>query len=262
MADYDDNGNDRGTTEPTFDEPADPRKGGLKGDLFYAHQTRSGITTTISDVPGYEHWMVQHRVGQMIALLPNGGIHMRAHEGMHTFVMGQNRTYVTGADDKTTDGDSSSKTNGNYNSTVNGNSTQVTKGNSVVHSKNKAEVVAEQSDSVVGSATVKAKIGYNVQVTHGTLAQSGAKGVQLASKEESVAITGKKSVTLEGGQSIALTSATDLHIKVGGMEIYIDGSGVYINSNKAKPAEGVYKSTSSDAATMEGDFGAEVAATS
>jgi hypothetical protein len=246
-----DNVTRRDKLPPNINEPPDPKKGAADGDKYYAHVDRAGNSTIISTVPGKELMMWQHRAGQFLAFMPNGGIQMRANMGMHTFVMGQSHHYVSGLENRTIEGDKGERVKGDSYVTHEKNSTQITKGDSVISSKNEAKVVAEQSDSVVGSATIKAKNGYNLQVTEGAMSQSAAKGVNLASKEGSVAITGKQTVTMEGGESVAVTASNDFHLKVGSFEIYIDGSGVYINSGKAKVAEAVYKSPTSTAATNE-----------
>lgn len=243
-----------------IDEPDDPKKGTFQGDKYDAERTRSGHLIATSDVPNQEMMIWQHRCGQYMCFRPDGSIQFRANKGMHTFVLGQSHHYISGLESKTTGGDKGERILGDSYISNEKNSTHITKGNSVTSSKNEAKTVAEQSDTVMGSGTVQAKSGYNVKVTHGALALNATKGASLGSSEESVAIVGAIAATVEGGKSVALTAAQDLHIKVGSFEIFIDSSGVWINSNRAKPASEVFKSKPADKAANEGDFGAQTEA--
>lgn len=242
---------DRKKLQTTINEPSDPKKGAFQGDKYDAERTRSGHLIATSDVPNQEMMIWQHRCGQYMCFRPDGSIQFRANKGMHTFVLGQSHHYISGLESKTTGGDKGERILGDSYVSNEKNSTHITKGNSVISAKNEAKTVAEQSDTVMGSGTVQSKNGYNVKVTHGALALNATKGASLRSSEESVAIVGAQAATVEGGKSVALTAAQDLHIKVGSFEIFIDSSGVWINSNKALPANEVFKSTPADKAIEE-----------
>jgi hypothetical protein len=241
----------RRNLQPKIDEPIDPKKQAFEGDKYFAERTRSGHLIAHSDVPNNEFMIWQHRAGQFMAFRENGSIQIRANRGMHTFVLGQNHQYISGLESKTIVGQMGLRVKDNSFTTFEKDSTQVTKGDSIVTSKNKAEVVAEQSDIVMGSGTTVAKSGYNIKVTEGSIGLNSTKGASLKSTEESVSISGKKAATIEGGKSIALTAANDLHIRVGNMDIFIDSTGIWINSNQAETAEGKWESTTSTTATKE-----------
>ena len=90
-------------TPPKWDETEDARKlpGAGKYPNYWAHKTRSGHVLMLDDSKGAESVTIQHRGGSMIQIMPDGKVHVRAQNGQHTVVFGENRMYVTGAQDIT-----------------------------------------------------------------------------------------------------------------------------------------------------------------
>lgn len=262
MINQDDKVKSRIEAPPTIEEPTDPKKGAMEGDLYQAQRTRSGHFVGYSDVPNKEFMMWQHRAGQFIAFRENGSIQVRANRGMHTFVLGQNHQYISGLNTETTEGDKATRVTKNSYTTNEGNQVIVTKGDSVISSKNEAKTVAQQCDLVCGSQTSKIKNGLNIQVTHGDMHFSATKTAAFGSQEQSAEISAKKAVTLEAGKAIAMAAGESLNFIVGNMEVRIDSSGVWINSKKAETTDQVFKSEAADAESQEGGFYGESIPTS
>jgi hypothetical protein len=107
-------------TPKEWDEVQDARKlpGAGKYPNYWAHKTRSGHVFMMDDSKGAESVTLQHRGGSMLQIMPDGKVHIRAQNGQHTVVFGENRMYVTGAHDITVDGAASLVCKKDYNVTA------------------------------------------------------------------------------------------------------------------------------------------------
>lgn len=108
------------STPPKWNEVEDARKlpGAGKYPNYWAHKTRSGHVIMLDDSKGAESVTIQHRGGSMLQIMPDGKVHLRAQNGQHTVVFGENRMYVTGAYDISVDGAASLTCKKDYNITA------------------------------------------------------------------------------------------------------------------------------------------------
>lgn len=115
--------NEAGKTGKTWHGPKDIRegKGAGKYPNYWSYKTRSGHVIQYDDSKGSESITIQHRGGSAMQFLPNGAIHMAAHNGKYDVIFGENRMTVTGAQDITVKGEGSMLVYGNYRQTVHGN---------------------------------------------------------------------------------------------------------------------------------------------
>lgn len=246
---------ERKDTPKSYDSREDPKKKAEHdATSYYCRNYRCGAYHIVNSTEGNEYVEMGDRAGNAIKFVPEklgGGIQTVAHRGMQDIVYGEYRSFSTGANDITARGDYSVRTNQNANITADGNMNTSVKENMSTTAKNMNTTVAEKMHTVAQEQSTIVKNSMHVAVTDGQMTFSASKGMAMGSKSESASIYGGKSATLEGKSKVALTAGSEMHVKVGGAEIYMDGTNVYINSGKAQEAKAVYASSPSAKTTPE-----------
>ena len=82
-------------------------EGSGKLGLATVTKTKSGHSFIMDDSEGNESVTLQHRSGSAVQMMPDGAVHITAHNSLYTVVFGENRMTVTGAHDITVKGDCS-----------------------------------------------------------------------------------------------------------------------------------------------------------
>ena len=201
-------------TPAKWDEVQDARKlpGAGKYPNYWAHKTRSGHVFMMDDSKGAESITIQHRGGSMIQINPDGKVHIRAQNGQHTVVFGENRMYVTGAHDITVNGSASMNIKKDFN--VNAKNINFTaSGNMTLKSKN-LNINPTGNIDIAGSAlTLKSNANINIE-SHGVLGIVAKKAVSLVSKEAEVVFASSKDIGMESKNGrVLLQSKQDMSVK-------------------------------------------------
>jgi fructose-specific phosphotransferase system component IIB len=204
----------KSNTPPKWDVVQDARKLPDAGKYpnYWAHKTRSGHVFMMDDSKGAESVTIQHRGGSMIQINPDGKVHIRAQNGQHTVVFGENRMYVTGAHDITVDGSASMNIKKDFN--VNAKNINFTaSGDMNLKSKN-LNLQPTGNIDIAGSAlTLKSNANINIE-THGALGIAAKKAVSLVSKEAEVVFVSSKDIGMESKNGrVLLQSKQDMSVK-------------------------------------------------
>lgn len=235
----------RDKTPDSYDSPPDPREKESEYPNYWVRKTRSGHVFMFDDTKDNEHVTLQHRSGTKIQLMPDGGFQIVSHKGRYDVTFGENRIKVTGSQDTTVDGDHSNKVKGNQNTTIYGDQVSAVRGHSVMTAKSENKVIAEHSDSVVGTKTEKvnnnattqtmgsstslSKFGMTIGSTQDSLAMGAKNQVGMKSGQQTIVESGGK-FSLTGSQAGAMLFGAKLSVKAGGT-IAVDGATVKINCN-------------------------------
>jgi hypothetical protein len=267
--------NHKKQTEKTWNGPEDARS--RKGSGEYPNQhvvkTRSGHSIIYDDSKDHESITIQHRGGSAIQFMPDGAVHMTAHNGKYDIVFGENRMTVTGANDLTVKGDGSLRVFGNYRKTVHGDVEISATGSINMRGQNINQlasenhtIVAEQGNhkfgtaaefsaphvAVVGSDSA-ALVGAQKTFVGGKETQvAGTSALKMGSEEGKVMVHAKSSIDTKsdgpmrtevagnydvkasGGGNFQV--AGDMSMKVGGNKS-IDASQIHMQSGRSKNAE-------------------------
>ena len=175
--------NPANTTPKKWQGPKEIRgeKGSGKYPNYWSHKTRSGHNIVIDDSKGSESITVQHRGGSAIQLLPNGAVHIVAHNGQYNIVFGEDRATITGAQDITVKGDASLRVYGDYNVTVHGNTNFSMTGDFNVTSKGLNRHIRGNIDTQAKNKTTKLE-GSGTTTAQGALSMVAEKAVTVASR--------------------------------------------------------------------------------
>lgn len=220
-------------TPPKWNESDDTRTNPQAGK--YPNQmtikTRSGHLIMFDDSRGAESVTIQHRVGSMVQIKPDGKVHVRANKGMHTVVFGENRMYVTGAYDITVDGAASITCDKDFN--INSKNINITAREDInIKSKNLNLNPTGSFDVAANSATIKAKTVLGIE-SQGTIAAFARGSFSAGSTEGGAVIAASRDVGVESknGRVIAeskgkmsFVSATALSISGGGLVSVLGGN--------------------------------------
>lgn len=231
--------NHKKQTEKTWNGPDDPRS--RKGSGEYPNQhvikTRSGHSVIYDDSKDHESITIQHRGGSAIQFMPDGAVHMTAHNGKYNIVFGENRMTVTGANDLTVKGDGSLRVFGNYRKTVHGDVEISATGSINMRGQNINQlasenhtIVAEQGNhkfgtaaefsaphvAVVGSKSA-AFVGRDSAFMGGKETQvAGTSSLKVGSEDGKVLVHAKSSIDTKSEGPMRTEVAGDYHLGVKG----------------------------------------------
>ena len=188
-------------TPDKWKTPKDAREGDADNTARIVRKTRSGHIIETSDTKDGEHITIQHRGGSMFQFLPDGAIHIVAHNGQYNIVMGENRMMITGAYDITVKGGGSLKVDGDYNMTVRGDYNVTTEKDYNVTAKNLNQNIRGNMDTQAKNQTTKVE-GNIATTAQGAIGIAAKYGATLESTGDSVGIRGAKQVGIEavGGE--------------------------------------------------------------
>lgn len=198
--------------------PEDPNKDAAasKSGKYWAYKDRSGNEIIINHQAGdHQNITIKHRTGTKIQLNPDGALVIEASKGSYTTVRGENQVYITGKNDITVDGDGSMKVKGDYNQTVTGRGNLTFEGDLQIKAKN-FNLMAGCLDFGGKNVTIKNEGNMSIY-SQQSLSVGAAKGVSIASVEDSVGIHGKNDVAINAdGGNMTLNSGGKTSIKAKG----------------------------------------------
>lgn len=203
-------------TPPKWDEVQDARKLPSAGKYpnYWAHKTRSGHVIMLDDSKGAESVTIQHRGGSMLQIMPDGKVHIRAQNGQHTVVFGENRMYVTGAHDITVDGSASMNIKKDFN--INAQNINFTaSGDMNMKAQNLNFQPSGKMDIAGSGLTLKSNSNISIE-SHGAIGIFARQGFSAGSKEAEAVIVSSKDVGLESKNGrLILQSKSDMSFKSG-----------------------------------------------
>ena len=223
-------------TPKEWDEVQDARKlpGAGKYPNYWAHKTRSGHVFMMDDSKGAESITLQHRGGSMLQIMPDGKVHIRAQNGQHTVVFGENRMYVTGAHDITVDGAASLVCKKDYNVTAKNFNFTAENNFNIVTGKG-FHVCAANGAAITGeSLTVKVKKNLGM-LAGGAMAVFSEGGFSTGSSGDSAIFVGQKDVAmganegrlmLKSAAKMSLLSKSAMSIRADDGKMSMSGSGI------------------------------------
>lgn len=208
---------DKLNTPRDWDEVQDARKlpGAGKYPNYWAHKTRSGHVIMLDDSKGAESVTIQHRGGSMLQIMPDGKVHIRAQNGQHTVVFGENRMYVTGAHDITVDGAASMNIKKDFN--VNATNMNFTaSGDMNMKAKNINLQPSGRMDIAGEGLTLKSNSNIDIE-SHKAIGIFAKGGFSAGSKEGETVIVANKDIGIESKSGrLVLESNQDMSLKSGG----------------------------------------------
>lgn len=192
-------------------------KGAGKYPNYWSYKTRSGHVIQYDDSKGSESITIQHRGGSAMQFLPNGGIHMVAHNGKYDVIFGENRMTITGAQDITVKGEGSMLVYGNYRHTVHGNMEVACTGSYNITAK---DVIMNPRDNFsIAGKTGTMKFDDSVQISAKQTAGIVAGKNAILNGKEMTGVGGGKAVYVAGEDTASfysknsyLMGSTELHL--------------------------------------------------
>jgi hypothetical protein len=216
---------DRLETPPKWEEVEDARKlpGAGKYPNYWAHKTRSGHVIMLDDSKGAESVTIQHRGGSMLQIMPDGKVHLRAQNGQHTVVFGENRMYVTGAYDISVDGAASLTCKKDYNITAK-NLNLVTEEDFNIVARNFNVNASKKIDIQGESMTAKMKKNLGL-LAQGAMGMFSKGGYSAGSTGDSAIIVAQKDLGLgaNDGRLMAKSAAKMSLLSKSAMSLRSDG---------------------------------------
>ena len=194
-------------------EDSRKKKGAMKYPNTAVYETPSGHAFIFDDSKDNESVTLQHRGGAMVQFKPDGAIHVKSHNGMHTVVMGENRVYITGAYDVTVEGGGSMRIKGDYNQTIEGNHNMTVHGDINTVAKNQNTLIAGNIDTIAKNQTTKIEGNAQLKTAKGSIAISSQKGLALASEGDSTTIYGKGDIGFNTQGNLSLKTSQKLSFK-------------------------------------------------
>lgn len=224
--------------------PESPKKWSTREDALahggeYPNQnyirTQSGHLVMMDDTKDSEHLTIQHRSGARIQFGPSGDVQLIAHNGQYSIIFGENRMEISGTQDISVKGASTLKIDGPYDLTVGGNINLSADGDFNFVGKNFNVLAGGNIDMAGKQATLKTEGSMTLDSGGaGSLVSEG--DLALVSRGSSVSVVGSGSVgVVSKGGDLAFDSAGETHLKATG-QILADGSQIWMNSGKSKPA--------------------------
>ncbi len=170
-------------------------EGAGKYPHYWSHKTRSGHNFVMDDSKGHESVTLQHRSGSAIQMMPDGAIHITAHNSMYTVVFAENRMVVTGAQDVTVKGDCSLRVYGDKNETIHGNYNLAVNGDFNMTSKNLNRHIRGNMDTQAKNVTKKLE-GSHALTAKGAIAHVSEGAFTSASIGDKVHIGGSTGINM------------------------------------------------------------------
>lgn len=189
-------------------------EGSGKHGLATVTKTKSGHSFILDDSEGHESVTLQHRSGSAVQMMPDGAVHITAHNSLYTVVFGENRMTVTGAHDITVKGDCSLRVYGDKNETIHGNYNLAVNGDFNMTSKNLNRHVRGNMDTQAKNATKKLEGSH--ALTASSIAHVADGAVTHASIGDTVHVGGKKGINMavKDGNITQQIKKGDYHVQV------------------------------------------------
>ena len=202
------NQNSANETPEDWSRNEDARKGQQAGEYpnQMVYKSRSGHNLIFDDSQGSESVTLQHRSGSVVQMMPDGAVHITAHNSMYTVVFGENRMTVSGAQDITVKGDASLRVYGDLNTTVHKNYNLTVLGDLNVTAKNHNRHIRGNIDTQAKNETKKLE-GSSAKIARGGIAHVATGSISNISAEGKSYMGGAK------GAHIAVTKEGDMTFK-------------------------------------------------
>ena len=151
------NNNPGKETPEKFDRPAGVggSEGSGKYPNYWSYKSRSGHSLVFDDSKGEETVSLQHRSGSAIQMMPDGALHITAHNSKYTATFGEDRLVISGAHDIVVKGDASLRVYGDYNVTCHKDYNLTVMGDFNVTAKNHNRLVRGNIDTIAKNETKK-----------------------------------------------------------------------------------------------------------
>lgn len=194
------NNNPGKETPEKFDRPAGVggSDGSGKYPNYWSYKSRSGHSLVFDDSKGHETVSLQHRSGSAIQMMPDGALHITAHNSKYTATFGEDRLVISGAHDIVVKGDASLRVYGDYNVTCHKDYNLTVNGNFNMIAKNHNRHVRGNIDTKAKSENKKLE-GSSTMTTQGAIAHTAKGSVSVGSLDQ-LHLGGSKGMNMQVGQ--------------------------------------------------------------
>lgn len=187
-------------TPEKFTKPAGVggSEGSGKYPNYWSYKSRSGHSLVFDDSKGEESISLQHRSGSAIQMMPDGALHITAHNSKYTATFGEDRLIISGAHDIVVKGDASLRVYGDYNVTCHKDYNLTVNGNFNMIAKNHNRHVRGNIDTKAKSENKKLE-GSSTMTAQGAIAHT-AKGSATIASLDQLHVGGSKGINMQVGQ--------------------------------------------------------------
>lgn len=186
-------------TPEKFSKPAGPGgEGSGKYPNYWSYKSRSGHSLVFDDSKGEETVSLQHRSGSAVQMMPDGALHITAHNSKYSVTFGEDRVIISGAHDIVVKGDASMRVYGDYNVTCHKDYNLTVNGNFNMVAKNHNRHVRGNIDTKAKSENKKLE-GSSTMTAQGAIAHTSKGSATLASLDQ-LHIGGSKGMNMQVGQ--------------------------------------------------------------
>lgn len=179
-------------------------EGAGKYPNYWSMKDRSGNNLSMDSTKGNESMVMQHRSGSSIEFMPDGALHITAHNSKYEVIFGEDRMTISGAQDITIKGDASLRVYGDYNVTCHKNYNLTVMGDYNFTSKNLNRHIRGDMDTQAKNVNKKVEGSINYQ-SHGAASYVSKGATTIASQGDKAFIGGSAgvhaAVTNEGDMS-------------------------------------------------------------